>query len=296
MKVYAALVSLFLSSWVAWSPALAQSSVGGLSVRVTRSGVPVPSATVCVGTANDGNLFYQATTDAQGRVNFPRVPANPFVVTARRGDGGAQRAVSPATLATPPVLSVALALPLTGGPSCPTTPAGPQRTVALRDFVLPSAPPVTTVQLQNNQRCFGAIGAQCGQIQGNLPATALCASGTCFVNPGSWDHDECCFSHPRGMACQAGPIDAITGHDGNCVTSWDKAVRLATTGLNWSRRVDFARANGTGTVEFDLYCAPANALLPPADGAKCCSRQTRSLTPAEAAVGVTLREALVACR
>lgn len=277
-------------------PALApaQSSLGSLNVRVTRSGQPVANATVCVGTATDGNLFFQSTTDAQGGVAFPRVPAEPFIVTARGGSGGAQR---PVALAAPiSFLSVTLVLPLSGGPSCPTTPAGPQRTLVPRDFTLPTAPTVTRVQLQNNQRCFGAIGAQCGQLQGTLPATALCANGTCFVNPGSWDHDECCFSHPRGMACQAGPIDAITGHDGNCVASWDKAVRLATKGLNWNRRIDFARANGTGTVEFNLYCAPANALLPPADGGKCCARQTRALTAAEVAASAVLLETLVACR
>jgi hypothetical protein len=137
---------------------------------------------------------------------------------------------------------------------------------------------------------------RCGEPQGGLPPSALCASGVCFVNPGSWQHDECCFRNPRGMACRAGPLDAVTGNDGNCVVSWNKALRLTMKGLNWSRRVDFSRTNSTGTVEFARYCAPANALLPPGDAAMCCTRQTRALNLTEGAAALAAGEQLAACR
>ena len=163
--------------------------------------------------------------------------------------------------------------------------------------MLPTAPPrPTPIILTNTQFCFGALGAQCGQPQGLLPQTALCANGACFINGGSWDHDECCFRNPRGMACQRGPLDAVTGHDGHCVAAWDRALRLVSKGLSWGRNVDFSRGNTTGTVEFNLYCAPANTLLPPGDAAKCCSRQTRGLTISEAAAALAASETLVACR
>jgi hypothetical protein len=154
----------------------------------------------------------------------------------------------------------------------------------------------TPIQLLNSQHCFGALGNQCGQPPISIPLTALCANGACFVNGGSWDHDECCFRNPQGMACRKGPLDALTGHDGNCVTSWNKAVRLAQKGLNWQRSVDFNRVNSTGTVEFNLYCAPRNALVPPADAPKCCSRLTRALNVTETVAATAAGETLVACR
>ena len=98
------------------------------------------------------------------------------------------------------------------------------------------------------------------------------------------------------MACRLGPLDAITGHDGNCVNAWNKAVRLAGKGLFWTRTVDFFRGNTSGTVEFSLYCAPGNSLVPPEDADKCCSRQTRALNSVEADVAAAAGETLMACR
>jgi hypothetical protein len=279
--------------------AFAQTPIGsGLNVTVTRAGQPVANAVVCVGVSNDLNQFFQGSTDAQGRVNAGAVPTVAYVVTARAGDGGAQQSfAAPASPAGIPLLSITVPVPATGGPSCPTTPAGPQRTLISPNITLP--PPTTLptpIRLLNNQRCFGALGNQCGQGPAGIPLTALCANGRCFVNPGSWDHDECCFRNPNGMACNKGPLDALTGHDGNCVTSWNKALRLVGKGLNWPRNVDFTRNNSTGTVEFNLYCAPANALLPPGDAAKCCSGLTRALNISEAAAALAVNETLAACR
>ena len=270
-------------------------ATGSFNVLVTHSGVAVANATVCVGVSSDLNQFFQGVTNAQGRVAFATVPANPFVVTASEGGRGSQSSFAPASTS---FFTTQIALPASGGPTCPTTPAGPSRTLAstLRDFVLPTAPTFTPITLTNTQFCFGALGAECGLPQFQIPTTALCASGRCFINGGSWAHDECCFAHPHGMACQAGPLDSITGHDGNCVAEWDKALRLVTKGLNWRRDVNFQTGNTTGTVVFNIYCAPANTLLPPVDVSRCCSRQSRALTAAESAVATVTFETLVACQ
>jgi len=271
--------------------------LGPLAVRVTSAGQPVANTTVCIGVTNDLNLFHQGTTDEEGRVHFSSVPREPFIATAAVVGRGAQRFYSPAS-PNVPLFFIDLVLPVTGGPSCPTTPPGPSRTAVSRITEMPAISPVIRppVTLTRTEFCFGALGDKCGQLQPGIPATALCAGGFCFVNGGSWDHDECCFAHPHGMACQLGPIDAITGHDGNCVAAWNKAVRLAAKKLFWMRAVDFSLANTSGTVEFEIYCAPGNSLVPPEDARKCCSGQTRPLNFAESAVAIKSGETLSACR
>jgi hypothetical protein len=270
---------------------------GTIQVHVTRAGQPAANATVCVGVTTDLNQYHQGATNAQGNVTFNVIPPMPFVVTAHLGTRGRQQAFSSQFGVAPPVLPVTLALPESGGPVCPSTPAGPQRTLVPRDLELPNRVEIPhSITLQHTEFCFGALGAACGQPQTGIPGSALCASGHCFVNSGSWEHDECCFDHPHGMACQAGPLDAVTGNDGHCVASWNKAVRLAGKGLNWLRNVDFSRGNTTGTVEFTLYCAPANTLVPASDGAVCCSRDTRGLNAGELAAAAATLENLRACR
>jgi hypothetical protein len=292
----AALGIAFLSTSAA---SLAQPS-GGLVVQVTRGGAPVANATVCVGVSGDLNQHFQGQTGTDGRVRFNAVPRGAFVVTAHSGTRGAQQSFSLATPGTIPMLNVAVTLPAAGGPTCPTTPAGPSRLIPRVDrSQVPEFEPITwpgIVLLRRADFCFGALGMNCGEPQGNMPAPALCSGGRCFVNGGSWDHDECCVANPQGMACRRGPLDSLTGHDGNCVTSWNKAVRLVSRGLFWERQVDFSRQNRTGQVEFALYCAPANALLPPEDAAKCCSRRTRALTLTENAAARAAGETLQACQ
>lgn len=287
---------LVLAALLSW-PALASAQVatGSFNVLVTRAGVAVESATVCVGVANDLNQFFQGVTNAQGRVAFATVPPVPFVITANGGGRGSQASFSPASTA---FFTTQIALPASGGPSCPTTPAGPARTLVSgpTGFVLPTTPTFQGITLTNTQFCFGALGAECGHPQFSIPTSALCANGHCLVNGGSWSHDECCFAHPKGMACQAGPLDALTGHDGNCVAEWDKALRLVIKGLNWQRDVNFQSGNTTGTVVFNQYCAPVDTLLPPADAQRCCSRLSRALTAAESGIAALKFETLVACR
>ncbi len=131
--------------------------------------------------------------------------------------------------------------------------------------------------------CFGALGSNCGQMQG-IPATALCANGRCLINGGSWTHDQCCFTNPRGMACGA-PATFLPqsvanpgGHNGLCLEAWNKALRLmGKPGLNWERSVNFATVNTTGRVVHSKFCAPANQFLPRGDVQRCCSRATREL-------------------
>ena len=274
---------------------------GGLLVQVTRDGAPVANARVCVGVSGDLNQHFQGQTGPDGRVRFDGVPQGPFLVTAHSDSRGAQQSFSPATPGTIPAMNVAVALPAAGGPSCPSTPAGPNRPLVSgvdRSQVpvfQPLPRPGATLDVRQPHVCFGALGMECGQPQGLIPAVALCRGGRCFINGGSWDHDQCCVANPQGMACRAGPFDAVS-NDGNCRTSWDKAVRLALRGLFWERQVDFSRQNRTGQVEFALYCAPANALVPPEDGPKCCSGQTRALNATENLAARAAGETLRACQ
>ena len=271
----------------------------GLRVAVTSAGQPAAGAIVCVGTVSDRNLYFQGAADAQGHASFPSVPEGSFVVTARLGSHGAAGSFSTALPGGVPFFSAAIALPRApGGPSCPTTPAGPERRIGSG---IPAAfaritpvPIPTSIVLNLGKRCFGALGADCGQPQGLIPQSALCSGGTCFINGGSWDHDECCFRNIGGVACNLPhPGDGSV----RCGALFAKAIRLATKGLMWSRHVDFNERNPTGIVNHAEYCAPANTLLPPEDAAKCCSRATRPVHPgAEAAAELAAGEPLSVCR
>ncbi len=270
----------------------------GLQVTVTSAGQPAAGATVCVGTSSDRNQFFQGATDGRGRVSFPGVPAEPFVVTARLGNRGAAESFSVARPGGVPFFSAAVSLPQApGGPSWPTTPAGPPRRigsgVAAAAARITPIPVPTSIVLNLGKPCFGALGMDCGGAQGPIPVTALCANGTCFINGGSWDHDECCFRSPGGVACNLPHPDDGTG---TCGAFFAKAARLAAKGIFWSRRIDFSERNSTGRVVFAEYCAPANSLLPPGDVSKCCSGSTRALNAAETAAAAAAGETLVACR
>jgi hypothetical protein len=259
-------------------------------------GSPAAGAVVCLGTTLDLNQFDQKTADGAGRVSFGTVPPTPFRITAALDGRGRQE--DRTSLASLSFGLATLTLPAAaGGPSCPSTPSGAERTLVNRTAISESFTSVTTpttaiTQLQRTEFCFGALGNRCGQPQGPIPPTALCTAGRCFINGGSWDHDECCFAHPQGKACRLPEL----AHDGNCVTAWDKALRLTGKGLMWQRSINFAEGNTTGRVDFAKYCAPANALLNPADANRCCAGSARALTSAEAAASVATGESLVACR
>ncbi|MBE7418840.1 MAG: carboxypeptidase regulatory-like domain-containing protein [Ideonella sp.] len=282
---------------------------GPLRVRVTNAsnGAAVANATVCIGVASNLNQFHRGSTDPQGNVRFDSVPREPFVATANVSGRGTQRSFAPAS-PNLSLLNIELVLPESGGPSCGSTGAGSARslgpdTANIRRQAaerLRNAPALSRLPEPTNVRtehCFGAVGAECGQPQTGLPATAACASGTCLVNGGSWDHDECCFRNRHVAWCELDPARQLeAAKHSTCTAAWNKAVRLTTKGLSWSRAVDFSRGNRTGTVEFALYCAPANTLVPPEDGSKCCSRQTRALNVGERAAALAAGETLLACR
>lgn len=292
------LAALSIAPPIASGQAPPVNPLGGLTVHVTRAGAPVANATVCIGITNAPNVFHQGTTDNQGNVRFGSVPREPFVATANQSGRGTRNSFSPAS-PNVSVLRIGLALPASGGPSCPSTrPDSALTRPRIRDLpVTTPVSPLPTITAARTEFCFGAIGAECGQPQADLPGAALCRAGICFINGGSWEHDECCFGHRSGMTCDFDPLhQAEAARDQTCVAAWNKAVRLTTKGLSWRRGVDFDRGNRSGSVEFALYCAPANALVPPEDGNKCCSGQTRALNATETAAALAARELLRACR
>jgi hypothetical protein len=148
---------------------------------------------------------------------------------------------------------------------------------------------------EEGHRCFGALGMDCGfPLEGLRLKVALCGPPGCLINGGSWEHDECCVQHPQGMACRRGPADAVLGNDGHCVAEWNKAVTLATLGLNWFRKVDFNECNTSGHVVFNEYCALKGSIVRKDDVKYCCSKSASTLdalTPAElSALGPALKE------
>lgn len=291
---FAAVLSLLAPA----APAQPAPGLLGLRVTVTSSGQPAAGAVVCVGTTLDRNQFFQGVADGQGRVSVSPVPSEPFVVTARSANRGASQAFSPAQPGGVALFNVSIALPASaGGPECPSTAAGPNRRIgagipAAFAKITPAVIP-TRIVLNLGLPCFGALGANCGQPQGLIPPTALCANGSCFVNGGSWEHDECCFRNKGGVACNLpNPDDG----SGTCGQKFAKALRLVGKGLMWERRIDFSERNATGTVNHAQYCARANTLVPPEDEQKCCSRSTRGLNAAETAAAIAAGETLRACR
>src|SRR5262249_60272386 len=105
---------------------------------------------------------------------------------------------------------------------------------------------------------------------------------------------EWCRCRSRGGGAAPPPPPARGGGCGG--RGSPRAGGLGRGGPSWPRHIDFAERNSTGTVVHAEYCAPANTLLPPEDGAKCCSRATRVLTATETAAAAAALETLRACR
>ncbi|MCL4695627.1 MAG: hypothetical protein KJ023_00985, partial [Burkholderiaceae bacterium] len=114
------LAALSIAPPIASGQAPPVNPLGGLTVHVTRAGAPVANATVCIGITNAPNVFHQGTTDNQGNVRFGSVPREPFVATANQSGRGTRNSFSPAS-PNVSVLRIGLALPASGGPSCPST-------------------------------------------------------------------------------------------------------------------------------------------------------------------------------
>ena len=169
--------------------------------------------------------------------------------------------------------------------------------------------------LPDPHRCHGVVGLACdGVLSTEAEATIVLAAGTispqavvlgvasiletaysgcapdgsCVINAGSWDHDECCFDHPSGHFC--GIENAFASS--NCTAVWDKAVHRVVHGLNWRRHVDQCRVDDDGTVDFAEYCAPAGTIVASTDRQKCCGRRTRAFR-LERDLGQALAQALI---
>ena len=265
-----------------FTAALAAPAMASVAVTVLDGNVPVPGARVCLGSAADRSAIASGVTNASGVANFSQSPAGTFRVTASSLSRGAEANVTPSGTATAVTLRLGA-----GGPTCTDPspslalpdrsgiPGGGGSVVAPSPFVLKETPvPKTIPRLSpvlatKREFCFGALGAGCGGAQVGLPVAALCSFGSCSINGGSWRHDECCFRNPQGMACRFGPADQVTGHDGNCVNEWNRA--LARLGYTWRRNVDFNRPNTTGTVVFADYCARPGSEVHVNDVPFCCS-------------------------
>jgi hypothetical protein len=149
------------------------------------------------------------------------------------------------------------------------------------------------------QQCLGVVGLACAGVLATEAEAALVAAagaispqglllagasfietaysgcapdGSCVINAGSWDHDECCFANPAGVFC--GIEDAFAS--GTCGASWDRAVHRVVHGLNWRRDVNQCRVDDDGIVDFAEYCAPAGTIVASEDRLKCCGRRTRA--------------------
>ena len=131
---------------------------------------------------------------------------------------------------------------------------------------------------QEGERCFGAVGAECG-AQSGLTQVALCGPLKCAINGGSWEHDECCWKHryvlKDGKSCvSAGPNQPPSAGEAQvCNSSWQKALSRTGGGWSWYRQVDMNKKNASGKVVFNSYCASKGARVHQGDVEYCCSKK-----------------------
>ena len=261
------------------------------------AGRPVANATVCAGTAADRASRGFGRTNANGIANIalatPSGSPMAIVVTANLGTRGA--AVTTTGIAAP-----MLTLPASGGPACPETATTvapgtvPIDRKAIRDRIeeMGPAPRPNLIGPINMapERCFGAAGTGCGDTIGGI---GTCIGGSCTINAGSWQHDECCMRNRDGGMCDGRFEEIVTaqgigGPPQVCQAEFNMAFSRVGTPLSWRRPVDVNVVNNSGTVDFAAYCAPAGTFMPRREAARfCCSRQARPLNTGEA-VGVSL--------
>ncbi|MFI5119352.1 MAG: carboxypeptidase-like regulatory domain-containing protein [Thermoanaerobaculia bacterium] len=280
----------------------AHAAAGALAVTVVDGNTAVPGAQVCVGSLANRAAIGTALTNAAGVAVFAQVPSSAILVTASHLGRGAEASVVPTGSNTSLTLRLAAGgLGCSGPPPIRTLPPGPAvpgdggTVLVPTPFVLKETPvPVTlpTVSVvfkRKTEFCFGALGAGCGGAQFDIPVLALCGFGSCSINSGSWLHDECCSSHPHGMACQYGPLDAITGNDGTCVAEWNRSLNRLPD-YTWRRDVDFNKPNATGIVVFADYCAREGSHVHQDDVARfCCSGRAHALVVASKFADTNLR-------
>jgi hypothetical protein len=128
----------------------------------------------------------------------------------------------------------------------------------------------------SGERCFGAVGMGCsGDGIGVVPSESFsqvgCQGNVCWVNAGSWLHDQCCAASPTGRWCH-GPLSAFNAA---CTGVWDTATHRYNHNLGWKRTLDLCKSSSSGTVVFADYCAPGDTIVAQPDGIRCCGRMTR---------------------
>lgn len=140
------------------------------------------------------------------------------------------------------------------------------------------------------QRCFGAIGNNCGPADEEGFDVGLCVrpnpltepdKATCMINVGSWTHDQCCIEKRVGGNAPLSEQGSCSPHMAvllnqpyACEAEFNKAVAHIFQGYTWVRNVDASIENTSGVVEFDQYCATAGSIVHQNDVANyCCSRQ-----------------------
>ncbi|EIT71798.1 MULTISPECIES: hypothetical protein [Hydrocarboniphaga] len=123
------------------------------------------------------------------------------------------------------------------------------------------------------ERCFGAVGQQCGGFhQGQFAGVAMCLPASngadranCKVSGGSMTHDPCCAANPNGVMCGTSP------ENNRCSAEWTRAVNRAVWSYQWTRNVNDEVENTTGTVRGPDYCARDGAGVHRNDRNFCCS-------------------------
>lgn len=128
-------------------------------------------------------------------------------------------------------------------------------------------------------KCFGAVGQQCGMFSGGpLASVAFCspwnfnpATTFCEVSGGSWTHDSCCADNPNGRWC-----DGLgSAFNEGCVTAWNRALSRFGWGYHWVRLVDGTRQDNDGNVNRSEYCAANGSGVHKSDTQYCCSNSYR---------------------
>lgn len=137
------------------------------------------------------------------------------------------------------------------------------------------------IEFFEGERCFGAVGLECGQPPPNVP-DALCLGNACLINAGSWKHDECCWEQKVSGSGKSCISFALNTPAEVCADSWAKAWNRVTFGQSWRRTLNLSKRSTTGEVVFDEYCAEPGARLHKDDAWFCCDKKGVSMpsTPA----------------
>lgn len=273
-----------------------------LQVTVTDpAGAAVANADICVDSMRSGARLGEGRTDAAGRASVfvaeeeaPSTIGGPAVTQLKVTASARQRG---AAIQSGAIAMVTLRLPGSGGPLCATGQVAATRpggiaidSAAIRAKVeaMPQRQPFESVRISMvRERCLGAAGMRCGDELGQA-GTCLPGVQTCTINVGSWKHDECCVRNPTGGMCGLNPAapvgpGGISSSSTVCQAEFNMAVARLLTPFSWTRHVDFARVNTTGTVEHALYCAPVGTLMAEGEERFCCTGRVRVLASAERA-------------